>query len=122
MKSLWKWFRKYPSVAPAIWLTTLAQLADIWTTSLGFPDGVIESNTIARHLDGSPWIVHLVVIKILWALFFGAFSWTAWACVKRFNRHLAEIAAAAPLLYFAWGALDAAVSNLAIHWGWLVVG
>lgn len=122
MNDLKRWSRKYPALAATIVFALFGNLMDIWTTGLGMPDGIIESNPFARHTDGSPWILHLIAVKVIYCLSAALYTWIIFEVVSRFHKRLGEVLACIPLAYAGYTTLEAALSNLVIHWGWLVVG
>jgi hypothetical protein len=117
-KRLWKWLRKHPAIASAIYFAVFAHAMDMMSTSL--ISGGIESNPFARHGDGSPWLTHLAVEKLFGAIQYGLTAWVAYTATRPFNRRLAEMVVVGILIYYSFSSLDAAFSNILIGLGWYV--
>lgn len=117
-KRLRKWLKKYPTIATAIYFAIFAHAMDMLTT--GWVSGGIESNPFARHGDGSPWLFHLAVQKLLGAVLYGLTAWVAYSATRPFHKRIAEMLVVAILIYYSFSSLDAAFSNLLINWGWYV--
>lgn len=119
VKELGKWFTRLPQSLRTSWyVCVFAQACDVFTSMLQQPPGIIETNVFARHPDGSFWVMHGISMKLMFGVeYFGA-SLLFYSLVKPYNKHLATIAAAIPVVYYAWGPFEAALSNFALHLGW----
>lgn len=112
------------SARHAITLTTafvgclLAQTADVLSSCLHFPDGVIESNEFARHADGSFDVIHGIVGKGIYMGGFSALTVLLFLIIRPASARWAAVLAVIPLIYFAFLALNAAEGNVMMASGW----
>lgn len=96
----------------------LCQVADIVSSLGARPNsGFYEMNPFARHADGSFWLSHGILMKVFFLLFYGAVAASIYLVTEKIHRRTAKLAAAIPLIYFAYMALSAAASNFLLFSG-----
>jgi len=89
------------------------QAADVVSSLSATPgSGIIETNPYARHADGSFWLYHGIVNKLLLMLFYLAFSASLFYALRKQNKVAAQLVASAPLLWWASGTVGAVIQNL----------
>lgn len=118
MKRYWRRFRKNP-LFPAIAITIGVQAMDVFTSIT--PSQGVEQNPFTRFADGSYWLWHGIVNKLLYFGVVGLESWMIYATSRHYNKKLAYVLAMLPMFYYCYGALDAVFSNIQLIWGWYVI-
>lgn len=95
----------------ALAVALVAGLLDILSSLLPMPASMAESNPFARHPDGTFWLFHGLVLKGMGITQFALAGLVLYFLLRRLNGTWAKIASLAPLLYFAYCWLDAAINN-----------
>jgi cbb3-type cytochrome oxidase subunit 3 len=104
-------------LAPLV-LCSGAQAADVISSLGATPgSGLVETNPFARHADGSFWLFHGVITKLIILAFYLVFSAALYWAVRRQSRVAAQVAASIPMLFWAFEAMGAVIDNLLLFSG-----
>lgn len=114
---LGKWLRELRFLIPALAFCSLCQVCDVVSSMGATPgSGFVEANPFARHDDGSFWLLHGIVNKIVNIALFGLLSAILYYSIKPADKRAATVAACVPFIYFGVECLIAAVDN------WMLLG
>lgn len=80
---------------------------------------LVESNPFTRYADGHFWLMHSLVVKSLGWLEYLFIAYALYWVVKKYSPKVADLVAAAPILYEFYVVIDNGVfSNLVNMTGW----
>jgi hypothetical protein len=95
-----------------------AQAADIISSLGATPgSGIIETNPFARHSDGSFWLFHGIITKLIILALYLVFSAALFYALRKQHPVAARIAASIPMLFWSFEVMEAVVGNVLLFAG-----